>query len=223
MKLSLNILRDIFFLKYMKTFWKNIKINKFIFNNYDYLVNNLNCKYVWKCDQKFINKLYEKNITYNHLEIGPGTGYFLRNYNFNNLHLIDINDDVLNNCEKNLKSNCQNIHLYNKNIFEINNKINKEITSIGLSYVLHCVPNNLDSSLNNLVENVKTGNKIIIFGSTVIPNKNDYLATTEIYLLNKFGIFNNMNHNKNQLENIVNKYNGNIKQIGNVLIFDFTL
>ena len=32
-----------------------------------------------------------------------------------------------------------------------------------------------------------------------------------------------MNHNKNQLENIVNKYNGNIKQIGNVLIFDFTL
>ena len=108
-------------------------------------------------------------------------------------------------------------------IFESNNKINEDITSIGLSYVLHCVPNNLDISIDNLVKNTKNDNQITIFGSTVIPNKKDFLAMTEIYTLNTLGIFNNINHNKDQLECIISKYNGKIKHVGNVLLFNFTL
>ena len=207
----------------MRSFWKSKKINNLIFNNYDYFVNNINCKYVWKCDQRYIKKLYANNITNKHLEIGPGTGYFIKKYQFNNLHLVDINQDILNNSEKNLYNNCQNIKIHNQNIFENNNKINEDITSIGMSYVLHCVPNNLDISLDNLVDNIKTNNQITIFGSTVIPNKKDIVAMTEIYTLNTFGIFNNINHNKEQLEYIIDKYNGNIKHVGNVLLFNFTL
>lgn len=207
----------------MRSFWKSKKINNLIFNNYDYLVNNINCKYVWKCDQRYIKKLYANNITNKHIEIGPGTGYFIKKYQFNNLHLVDINQDILDNSKKNIINNCQNIKIHNQNIFEYNNKINEDITSIGMSYVLHCVPNNLDISLDNLVENIKTNNQVTIFGSTVIPNKKDFLAMTEIYTLNTLGIFNNINHNKEQLEYIINKYNGNIKHVGNVLLFNFTL
>jgi phospholipid N-methyltransferase len=207
----------------MRSFWKNKKINNLIFNNYDYFVNNINCKYVWKCDQRYIKKLYANNITNKHLEIGPGTGYFIKKYQFNNLHLVDINQDILTNSKKNLNNNCQNIKIHNQNIFENNNKINEDITSIGMSYVLHCVPSNLDRSLDNLVENIKANNQVTIFGSTVIPNKKDFLAMTEIYTLNKLGIFNNINHNKEQLEYIISKYNGNVKHVGNVLLFNFTL
>ena len=207
----------------MKSFWKNKKINNLIFNNYDYFVNNINCKYVWKCDQRYIKKLYANNITNKHLEIGPGTGYFIKKYQFNNLHLVDINQDILDNSKKNLSNSCQNIKIHNQNIFENNNKINEDITSIGLSYVLHCVPNNLDISIDNLVKNTKNDNQITIFGSTVIPNKKDFLAMTEIYTLNTLGIFNNINHNKDQLECIISKYNGKIKHVGNVLLFNFTL
>ena len=207
----------------MKSFWKSQKINNLIFNNYDYFVNNINCKYIWKCDQRYIKKLYAHNITNKHVEIGPGTGYFIKKYQFRNLHLIDINQDILNNSKKNLTNNCQNIKIHNKNIFEINNKINEDISSVGLSYVLHCIPNNLDISLDNLVENISTNNQITIFGSIVIPNKKDIVAMTEIYTLNTVGIFNNINHNKQQLEYIIDKYNGNIKHVGNVLLFNFTL
>ena len=207
----------------MRSFWKSKKINNLIFNNYDYFVNNINCKYVWKCDQRYIKKLYANNITNKHLEIGPGTGYFIKKYQFNNLHLVDINQDILNNSKKNLTNNCQNIKIHNQNIFENNNKINEDITSIGMSYVLHCVPNNLDRSIDKLVENVQTDNQITIFGSTVIPNKKDLMAMTEIYTLNTLGIFNNINHNKEQLDYIIDKYNGNIKHVGNVLLFNFTL
>ena len=44
----------------MRSFWKSKKINNLIFNNYDYFVNNINCKYAWKCDQKYIKKLILK-------------------------------------------------------------------------------------------------------------------------------------------------------------------
>ncbi len=66
----------------MNTFWKNRSINNFLLKNYDYFVNNINCKYVWKCNEKYIHKMYKKNITKNHIEIGPGTGYFFTHWKF---------------------------------------------------------------------------------------------------------------------------------------------
>ena len=87
---------------------------------------------------------------------------------------------------------------------------------------MHCIPDNLDVSLDKLVKNINPSNQITIFGATVIPN-NNFFAMTEIYTLNKLGIFNNIYHNKNQLEYIVNKYNGKIKQKGNVLMFNFNI
>ena len=82
--------------------------------------------------------MYQKNIEKNHLEIGPGTGYFLKPYNFDNLSLIDVNKDN-NKSHFNLKDNCNNINLYQHNIFTKNNKIdNLDINSVGLTYVLHC-------------------------------------------------------------------------------------
>ena len=135
----------------------------------------------------------------------------------------NVNQDILDNSKKNLNSNCKNLKIYNKNIFKNNNRFNENISSIGLSYVLHCIPDNLDISLDTLIKNISQNNQITIFGATVIPNKNDLLAMTEIFTLNKFGIFSNINHNKDQLEYIVNKYKGNIKQKGNVLLFNFNL
>ena len=105
------------------------------------------------------------------MEIGPGTGYFIKKYQFENLLLVDINDDVLTNSKNNLINNSKNIKIINKNVFENNNKLTDDISSIGLSYVLHCIPHDLNESVNNLVENINTNNKVVIFGSTVIPNK----------------------------------------------------
>ena len=208
----------------MKHFWNNIKINKFVIKNYDFIVNNLNCKYVWKCDQKNIANMYKKNITSNHIEIGPGTGYFLKNYKFNNLTLIDVNKDILLECENNLKSNCKNINIINKNIFNKNNQIElNNYNSIGLNYVLHCVPNKLSDSLDNLRNNIISDSNLNLFGSTVIPPNNIYnLATLEIYFLNKLKIFNNINHSDSELRKYVkNNFNKfNIIKEGHSLLFD---
>ena len=207
----------------MNHFWKKTKFNQLIMKNYDFFVNHINCKYVWGCDQKNIIDMYKKNISPNHIEIGPGTGYFLKHYKFDNLTLIDINKDILIECQKNLEKNCKNINIINTNVFEKNNKIAvNHCESVGLNYVLHCVPNNLSISINNLINNIPEKN-YKIFGSTVIPNKNTYnLASLEIFLLNKMKIFNNKTHTFNDIESYVKKnFNYEIKKIGHSCLFEF--
>ncbi len=200
-------------------FWKNYKVSNILLNNYDYFVNNLNCKYVWKCNQNIIKDLYKNNLSNDHLEIGPGTGHFLKKHKFNSLHLIDINNDILNDSYKNLKKNSKKIVKINQNIFSENNKINiTNVNSIGLSYVLHCIPNTLDTSLNYLINNLNQKD-ITLFGSTVVPTNANIFASSELFFLNKLGIFNNVNHNVEQLKNFSKNYEHEINIVGNVLVF----
>ena len=207
----------------IKSFWKNKKINNLIFNNYDYFVNNLNCKYVWGCDSQNISYLYKANLTKNHLEIGPGTGFFLKDNNFKNLHLMDVNNDILFTSKENLKDNCKNISIYNHNIFKEKNRMYMDVQSIGLSYVLHCVPGNLSESLNNLSNNITSDNRVKVFGSTVILNDNKLISNLEINFLNNFGIFNNKSHNYNDLNEFISDKKGKLYTINNVCIFEFNL
>lgn len=204
----------------MKLFWKN-NINNLFLNSYDLLVNKINCRYIWKCSEKNIHKLYSKNLKENHLEIGPGTGYFLNKYKFKNLHLMDINSSILEKSKKNLYPNCDNINIYQHNIFQKNNPIEIEnIQSIGINYVLHCVPGELSFSFNNLIKNLNQNN-LNIFGSTVIPENNIDLANLELQFLNYFEIFNNKKHDDKELIDFLDskKYLYQTKKIGYSLLF----
>ena len=206
-------------------------------NIYDLLVNKINCKYVWKCDQRYIIDNYEKNIKNNHLEIGPGTGYFLKNIkNIKNikttkttqninLALLDINDDTLKFSAKNLQNSFNNIKCFNTNIFEKKPvTILPKINSVGINYVLHCVPGNLEDNIQSLINNIGQSN-INYFGASVVSNKelSTFVAKIELYFLNKFGIFNNKNDNYLNLVKYFEKNNikYEIKIKGNVVIFNF--
>ena len=210
----------------MNHFWKKSKFNNFVLKNYDFFVNHINCKYVWRCDQQNITNKYNRNISKNHIEIGPGTGYFLKDYEFNNLTLIDVNTNILSECKKNLEKNCKNINIINTNVFEKNNKIAvNHCESVGLNYVLHCVPNNLSISINNLVNNIPKKN-YQLFGSTVIPPENKYnLANLEIFILNKMKIFNNKKHSEEDISSYINKnfHKNKINKIGHNLLFELAI
>jgi len=52
------------------SFWRNKNFVSRFINVYDYLVNDINCKYVWRCHQKNIFNQYNKYLGKNHLEIG---------------------------------------------------------------------------------------------------------------------------------------------------------
>jgi hypothetical protein len=183
-------------------FWRNKNIVTKSLKFYDYLVNDINCTYAWRCHKSNIFENYKNNIKTNHLEIGPGTGYFLKNnYNINKLYLMDINEDTLNFSKNNLSLNYQ-VETINHNIFEDKLEI-KDLDSVGLNYVLHCVPGKLEDNINNLINNLESNNKINFFGATVVSDKDlqNRLSSIELFFLNKYNIFNNeMDYSKNLID-----------------------
>lgn len=208
----------------MANFWKKPNFVSSGIKFYDFLVNDINCNYVWRCNKSNIFNLYKNNIKLNHLEIGPGSGYFLmQNYNLKirNLYLMDINQPILNESKNNLKSKYSNIQVINHDIFKKPIKI-ENLESVGINYVLHCVPGNLEYKFENLLKNLPIN--VNIFGATVINNsdKQTYLSKTELYFLNNRGIFNNhQDYSEDFLNFMINqKLNFTHQIVGNVLIFE---
>lgn len=208
----------------MANFWKKPNFVSSSIKFYDFLVNDINCNYAWRCNKSNIFNLYKNNIKSNHLEIGPGSGYFLMqndNLKIRNLYLMDINQPILNESKKNLELKYSNTQVINHDIFKKPIKI-ENLESVGINYVLHCVPGNLEYKFENLLKNLPTN--VNIFGATVIndSDKQTSLSQAELYFLNSKGIFNN---NQDYSEDFLNfmlnqKINFNHKIIGNVLIFE---
>ena len=208
-------------------FWKyNNLVSKNI-QKYDRLVNEINCEKVWKCSKKHIINNYNKNINCNHLEIGPGTGYFLKkknlNVNLNKLTLVDVNSKILNYSKNNLKSEYSDINILSHNLFsyEIPSKV--KFNSVGINYVLHCIPGNLQTKLDKLIFNLGN-NKYNLFGASVIcdPLHMNPIAEYELIFLNALGIFNNNNDTYEELNEYLNNRNLNfsLKKQGYVAIFN---
>lgn len=211
-------------------FWKSSNIVSKNINNYDRIVNDFNCKHVWKCSTKNIIDNYQKNISNNHLEIGPGTGFFLNKkntgINFKKLTLVDVNKDILQFSKKNLEQYYSNIEILHSDLFS--QKISESIyfESVGVNYVLHCVTGNLQTKLDNLIDNLGN-NKYNLFGASVIcdPLHMNTIAEYELIFLNTLGIFNNNEDTYYELEEYLNNRNikFSLKKQGYVAIFDMEI
>lgn len=215
------------------TFWRRNNIVSKNLDYYDFFVNKINCKYVWQCNEKNIYQLYTNNIQKHHIEIGPGTGYYLKPFiqNLKTLQLIDINNNILRYANMrlshpNLKKKITNLNLFKKNnTLQVNNKI----TSIGVNCVLHCVPGPIETNIDNLINNIQKqskNSKIIIFGSSVInDSEKNILQDFELGLLNYFRIFDNKQDNKERLITYFEKkqLKYKINKIGSIILFSIYL
>ena len=61
-----------------KNFWNKTNLISKHMEYYDSVVNEFNCLHVWKCSRQYIINHYRSHISNYHLEIGPGSGYFLK-------------------------------------------------------------------------------------------------------------------------------------------------
>ena len=193
---------------------------------YDYTVLKFNCRYTWRCPSKNMLNLYNEHVSHNHLDIGPGTGYFLKKcvYPVSNpkITVMDLNKNCLDLCKKRL--NNYSLQTYEWDALEPYKFDADTFDSVALMNLLHCLPGDMTTK-GKVFENIswvlKPGR--YIFGSTVLgaSNNHSYLAKKFLKYCNTEGIFNNYKDDYSSLKRELEKYfkNTTIKIIGSVALF----
>jgi hypothetical protein len=162
---------------------------------YDLLVHGLSNHIAWRCPTRRLLDLYRANLTSNHLEAGVGTGFFLDRAgkrSFERLVLLDINRHCLERAARRLARFSPVLRQANL-LAPIEPRL-QAFDSVGLTYVLHCLPGRLSEKLACLDHlRPAMGQRAVLFGATILgrgiaPNG---AARALLDLYNSKGVFNN--------------------------------
>jgi len=179
--------------------------NKLSLAIYDLVLYGFISKYAWGASIQRLDAHYRKYVTSNHLEVGVGTGYLLNRIEFPKpmprLALMDLSVA----CLKKTKSTVSRYvpEIYVQNLLEPMRHNIRPFESIGINYVLHCVPGDIHHKCQGLLQ-LKTLLKPdgILFGTTVLSKgvSKNILARPAMWLFNMLGVFNNRQDSATDLE-----------------------
>ncbi|MEO1543839.1 MAG: class I SAM-dependent methyltransferase [Pseudomonadota bacterium] len=163
---------------------------------YDTVVLGISNRFLWRCPTSELIALYNRNISANHLDIGVGTGYFLDKAAWPDaapkITLLDLNENSLKAAADRIARHQP--HAITASIFDPI-PTDSKFESIGLCYLLHCLPGTMTEKAPNVFDNVakvsSTGCKV--FGATILqgdaPRSKPAQALMDVY--NRKGIFSN--------------------------------
>ena len=177
---------------------------------YDLIVLGISNRLAWKCPTKRLLKHYNQMVTANHLEVGVGTGYFLDRCKFPSqtprVALMDLNSNTLEVTSRRIAR--YNPKMYCRNILDPINLNVEKFDSVGINYVLHCVPGNLKTK-SVALDYLKAlmNPNAVLFGSTILQGgvSINWLAKRLMASYNKKGIFSNQHDNLEDLKSALNQ------------------
>lgn len=198
----------------------------FLLAIYDFFVLSFCCPLIWRCSKSRILDLYNTYVSNSHLDIGVGTGYFLNKCQFPSQHphitLLDLNENCLQRSAKRISHYFPTRVL--ANIFEPLPLGENKYDSVGLNYLIHCLPGTIQDKgiiFSQIKPFLNPG--AVIFGATVLGKdlKLGLVARKLMKLYNNKSIFCNLNDNEPGLRSILEQYFSevSIKIIGSVAIF----
>jgi SAM-dependent methyltransferase len=162
---------------------------------YDVLVHGLSNRFAWRCPTRLLLDLYRSHLSADHLEAGVGTGFFLDRaapLRFDRLALVDINRHCLDRAGRRLAR--FNPALYQVNLLAPITLEMAHFASVGLTYVLHCLPGRMSEKLA-AIDHLRPlmANGAVLFGATILgrgiaPNR---AARALLDLYNAKSVFNN--------------------------------
>lgn len=163
---------------------------------YDLWVYRLVATRFFRCPPKTFLSFYEQNISRNHLDIGVGSGFLLKHCQHKHLlervALLDLNPNCLDATSRALAP--LRPQRYCADILQPFPMENERYWSVGLNFLLHCVPGSLREKgvVFNFIRNVLAPEGLV-FGSTVLyqPGLANAPARWLMNRYNSAGIFNN--------------------------------
>jgi Methyltransferase domain len=193
---------------------------------YDLIVLGISNKFIWQCPTQLLSDHYDRYITANHLDVGIGTGYFLGRCQFPSstprIALMDLNNNALEFAAQRLVQ--YQPEQYCQNILEPITLEVKKFDSVGINYLLHCLPGSIESKAIAFdhLRSIMTPNAVV-FGSTLLQGNTprNWFAKRLMNLYNSKGIFSNQDDDLEGLERSLNNRfrDVSIQVVGCVALF----
>jgi ubiquinone/menaquinone biosynthesis C-methylase UbiE len=172
---------------------------------YDLFVLRFTNTFVWKCPSSHMLEFYNQNVSDKHLDVGVGTGYFLDRCEFPSatpqISLMDLNHNSLQKTAKRLRR--YSPRSFRRNVLEPIEIGDTGFRSVGLNFLLHCLPGNLLSkrvAFENLKPLLRPGG--VLFGTTIlgVGVRRSWLANLYMRFFNSRGVFSNYDDRCEDLE-----------------------
>jgi SAM-dependent methyltransferase len=164
----------------------------FIYNVYVLRFNN---RWLWRCSRWKMLRHYDANVSSNHLDIGPGTGWYLQHAKFPTANpkitVLDLNPNSLRMAGDRLGKYSPT--LINSDIFSPI-PVTQKFDSIAANFVFHCLPGNW-ATKSLAMKNVAAvlAPEGVFFGATILGEgvRHNFLGRRTMKRFNKTGVFHN--------------------------------
>lgn len=192
---------------------------------YDLLVVYLSNTFVWRCHRRRIADLYERYVGARHLDVGPGTGWYLANVRMPSgatVTLVDLNTNSLASAGARLADSAPRTV-----VADVLEPLPDEIgpfDSIGANYVFHCLPGTWADkgvAFGHLAERLASDG--VLFGGTILGRgvRHNAAGRRLMSVYNNRGIFDNSEDDAEGLERALGQYFADvaIDAVGTVALF----
>ena len=194
---------------------------------YDPLVLGPISRYVWRAPSELGVQMYRKHIRPNHLDVGPGTGYFIDHAGLaagSRVTILDPNPNVLRHVTRRLR---------NLDVTAVEADVLKPLpvvgpfASAGFNAVLHCLPGPMERKAV-AIENIARvlAPDATLFGATVLgrSTKHTRVGRAILTAFNRRGVFDNLDDTEEGVAGILRRSfdEVTIETLGGLALFTAT-
>ena len=178
---------------------------------YDLAILGYFSRVAWRCPASRIRAHYDTHVSGNHLDVGVGTGYFLDHCRFPvaspRVALMDLNTTCLDVTARRIAR--YEPEVYCANALEPESIDAPGFDSIGLNYLLHCVPGTIHDKgvvFSHLTAVANPGARV--FGATLLHDgvPRNWLARQVMKRNNAHGIFSNADDDLTGLQDVLARH-----------------
>jgi hypothetical protein len=163
---------------------------------YDLAILGYFSRVAWRCPAQRVLDHYNTHMSGNHLDVGVGTGYFLDRSTYPStlprLALMDLNPMCLEVAAHRVAR--YRPEIYEANVLEPVTIDAEQFDSVGMNYLLHCVPGTIRAKAV-VFENLKAlaNPGAMVFGATLLHDgvRRNWMARQVMARNNRHGIFSN--------------------------------
>lgn len=182
--------------------------NRVLLRLYDPLVLGPIIRFAWRFSKDDGVRLYRQHIRPNHLDVGPGTGYFLEHAGLpkgSKVTILDPNRNVLRHVTRRLRD--LEVTAVEADVLKPL-PVSGPFDSAGMSAVLHCLPGPLErkaAAVANVASVLAPG--ATFFGSSVLGRsaRHTRLGRAMLTAFNRRGTFDNLDDTEEGIAEILRR------------------